>query len=231
MPKGETSWSRSSRPFEAIDVLTGNVTRFQTRQEAKEAGFHTGSISDVLAGRRRSYAGQIWQYLDTRKPTTRKPTVPSSPTIEEESRPIHRTRADRTVATRSARLSRLMEAIIKMPKPWGPGTTTELNVILGDWYGPLACQGDSACSLKRYLLRIKQPLADQRIQVEIEKATGQNGSTYRITKTPGSHETLNGIKADSSKITVPYRPQTASPLSNQVTGQSDQSPGRLLPTG
>ena len=176
---------QTARPFQALDLLTGVVTRFETLQEAKEAGFCPGTISDVLNGHRKKYGGRKWQYCD--ESSLNECVQPSQNEYNQPSRNDlaklrHQLRADTIVAIRSARLSRLTEAIVKLPKPWGPGTATELNSVLADWYGQTGYPVNVPCSLGHHLPRIKEILASQGIEVEIGMDTRQKTSTYRITR-------------------------------------------------
>jgi hypothetical protein len=78
---------------------------------------------------------------------------------------------------------KLAEAIKKMKKPYGPGTATDLNAVLGNWHNTMKKPRSCANSLGRYMPRVKSHLAPE-ITIEI----GSDGklSTYRITETaPG----------------------------------------------
>ena len=112
-----------------------------------------------------SLSGRIWH-------------DPSSPVP----RNAKRIARDRMAATRQARYARLLERFRMLPKPWGPGSATELATALGEWYGPAVSRSAPAASLGRILPQIAEELATMGIEVEITTDPQQNVSTYAVRK-------------------------------------------------
>ena len=158
----------AARPIEAIDIKTGEVTAFDSLWDAERAGYRRHSICDVLYRRREAYAGKVWRDKSSR----------ANSVVQNANR--KKAMQKRITATKEARIARLLNKIVKLPKPWGPGTATDLAAALGEWYGPAVSPLAPACSLGHILPQITRRLAAIGTRVEISMDRCQKRTTYTV---------------------------------------------------
>jgi hypothetical protein len=194
----DRSYKKPTVAIVSIDPATREQTVFANMRAVRTAGHTPVSVYQAMNGKLKTHHGLYWRRADSiEEELTAESTTMVCKAKVRNKRDSAR---ERVKATREARIGRLLDRIEKLPKPWGPGTATQLATALGEWYGPAVSPVAPSCSLGQMLPTIKDRLALLGINVETGMDTQQKKSIYRITS---EHENSTSTIVPTVIPTIP----------------------------